>query len=117
MLKLTRRQRGQEGLAHGLLKAEKHVDDDFMLMRGTIFSRRILSKSSFSSEKVERTRRSSLRRYPYEETSHYGVCDTNDYDGIQEVVEQPDDEPLNLVMTDPYPFSSSIFHVCKLVKP
>jgi glucose-1-phosphate thymidylyltransferase len=36
---------------------------------------------------------------PYEEANRYGVCDTNDYDEIQEVVEKPDDLPLNLVIT------------------
>jgi dTDP-glucose pyrophosphorylase len=53
----------------------------------------------------------------WEEASRYGVCDTNDYGEIEEVVEKPDDPPSNLVMTAFYMFSPAIFHACKLVRP
>ena len=54
---------------------------------------------------------------PYEEASRYGVCDTNDYGEITEVVEKPDDPPTNLVMTGFYTFSPAIFHACHLTQP
>lgn len=45
------------------------------------------------------------------------MCDTSDYGEIQEVVEKPDDPPMNLVMTSFYTFLPVIFHPCKLVQP
>lgn len=46
-----------------------------------------------------------------------GVCDTNNYGKIVEVVEKPDDPPTNLVMTGFYTFWPAIFHACHLVQP
>jgi glucose-1-phosphate thymidylyltransferase len=58
-----------------------------------------------------------VEEVPWDETSRYGVCDTNDYGEITDVVEKPDDPPSNLVMTGFYTFSPAIFHACKLVQP
>ncbi len=71
--------------------------------------------SSDGSERSARTPRSSSR--PWEEASRYGVCDTNDYGEIVEVIEKPDDPPTNLVMTGFYTFTPAIFHACHLVQP
>ena len=54
---------------------------------------------------------------PYEVASRYGVCDTNKYGEITDVVEKPEDPPSNLVMTGFYTFSPAIFHACHLVQP
>jgi glucose-1-phosphate thymidylyltransferase len=51
------------------------------------------------------------------EASRYGVCDTNQYGEITDVVENPDDPPSNLVMTGFYTFSPAIFRSCHLVQP
>jgi len=53
----------------------------------------------------------------WEEASRYGVCDTNKYGEVTEVVEKPDDPPSNLVMTGFYTFTPAIFHTCHLVQP
>ena len=53
----------------------------------------------------------------HEEADRYGVCDTNSYGEIQEVVEKPDDPPSNVVMTGFYTFTPAIFHACHLVQP
>ena len=58
-----------------------------------------------------------VEQVSYEEASRYGVCDTNDYGEIVEVIEKPDDPPTNLVMTGFYTFTSAIFHACHLVQP
>ncbi|MCU4802063.1 sugar phosphate nucleotidyltransferase [Halobacteria archaeon HArc-gm2] len=58
-----------------------------------------------------------VEEVPLEEASSYGVCDTNNYGEIVDVVEKPDDPPSNLVMTGFYTFSPAIFHACHLVQP
>ena len=110
-------QREQNGLAHALLTVEEHVDDDFMLMLGDNVFRANLE------DVVNRQRESRadaaflVEEVPEEEAGRYGVCDTNDYGEIVEVVEKPDDPPTNLVMTGFYTFTPAIFHACHLVQP
>lgn len=110
-------QREQRGLAHALLTAEDHVDDDFMLLLGD---------NIFQANLQDVVRRHQERRVdaaflveevPYEEADRYGVCATNEYGEITEVVEKPDDPPSNLVMTGFYTFTPAIFHACNLVQP
>ncbi|WP_435196311.1 UTP--glucose-1-phosphate uridylyltransferase AglF [Natronomonas sp. EA1] len=110
-------QREALGLAHALLTVEEHIDDDFMLMLGdNIFQANL-------GDVVERQREDRadaaflVEQVPYEEASRYGVCDTNDYGEIVEVLEKPEDPPTNLVMTGFYTFSPAIFHACHLVQP
>jgi glucose-1-phosphate thymidylyltransferase len=110
-------QREQLGLAHALLQAEPHVDDDFVLMLGdNIFCanlgdviRRQQEDRADAAFLVEEVR--------MEEASRYGVCDTNEYGEIVELIEKPDDPPSNLVMTGFYSFTPAIFHACHLVQP
>jgi len=110
-------QREQLGLAHALLTVEENVDGDFMLMLGdNIFDANLQdvirrhqedrADAVFLTEKV-----------PWEEASRYGVCNTNAYGEITEVVEKPDEPESNLVMTGFYTFTPAIFHACKLVQP
>ena len=110
-------QREQQGLAHALLTVEEHVDDDFMLILGdNIFQANL--RDVVRRQRESRTDAAFLvEEVPYEEASRYGVCDTNDYGEIVEVVEKPDDPPTNLVMTGFYTFSPAIFHACHLVQP
>ena len=110
-------QREQNGLAHALLTAEEHVDDDFMLMLGdNVFEANL-------ADVVNRQRESRadaaflVEEVPYSEAVRYGVCDTNKFGEITEVVEKPDDPPSNLVMTGFYTFTPAIFHACHLVQP
>lgn len=58
-----------------------------------------------------------MEAVPWEEATRYGVCDTNDYGEIVEVIEKPDDPPTNLVMTGFYTFTPAIFHACQLIQP
>ena len=110
-------QREQRGLAHALLSAEEHIDEHFILMLGdNIFQANL--------EDVVRRQREGradaaflVEEVPREEASRYGVCDTNKYGEITDVVEKPDDPPSNLVMTGFYTFTPAIFHACHLVQP
>ncbi|ERG88259.1 MAG: dTDP-glucose pyrophosphorylase, partial [halophilic archaeon J07HX5] len=110
-------QRKQDGLAHALLTAESHVEDDFVLMLGDNVFRANLG------DVVNRQRESRadaaflVEEVPHEDASRYGVCDTNDYGEVIEVVEKPNDPPSNVVMTGCYSFTPKIFHACHLVQP
>jgi glucose-1-phosphate thymidylyltransferase len=110
-------QREQQGLAHALLTVEEHIDDEFMLMLGdNIFAANL-------ADVVRRQRESRadaaflVEEVDWDEASRYGVCDTNKYGEIVEVVEKPADPPSNLVMTGFYTFTPAIFHACHLVQP
>ncbi|EMA61302.1 UTP--glucose-1-phosphate uridylyltransferase [Halorubrum distributum JCM 13561] len=110
-------QREQKGLAHALLTVEEHIDDDFMLILGdNIFQANL--KDVVRRQREERADAAFLvEEVPWEEASRYGVCDTNQYGEITDVVEKPEDPPSNLVMTGFYTFSPAIFHACHLVQP
>jgi glucose-1-phosphate thymidylyltransferase len=110
-------QREPNGLAHALLTVEEHIDDDFILMLGdNIFDANLADVVNRQQE--DRADAAFLvEAVPYEEASRYGVCDTNEYGEIVEVIEKPDEPPTNLVMTGFYTFTPSIFHACHLVQP
>ena len=110
-------QREQSGLAHALLTVEEHIDDDFMLILGdNIFDANL--DDVVKRQKEDRADAAFLvEEVPYEEASRYGVCATNNYGEITDVVEKPEDPPSNLVMTGFYTFSPAIFHACHLVQP
>jgi glucose-1-phosphate thymidylyltransferase len=110
-------QREQDGLAHALLTAEEHVDDDFMLILGdNIFDANL--EDVVRRQREDRADAAFLvEEVPWEDASRYGVCDTNDYGEITDVVEKPEDPPSNLVMTGFYTFTPAIFHACHLVQP
>jgi glucose-1-phosphate thymidylyltransferase len=110
-------QREQKGLAHGLLTAEDHVDDDFMLMLGdNIFKANL--EDVVRRQREDRADAAFLvEEVDWEEASRYGVCDTNKYGEVTDVIEKPEDPPSNLVMTGFYTFTPAIFHACHLVQP
>jgi len=110
-------QREQQGLAHALLTVEEHISDDFMLMLGdNIFQANL--EDVVRRQREERADAAFLvEEVDWEEASRYGVCDTNKYGEITDVVEKPDDPPSNLVMTGFYTFTPAIFHACHLVQP
>jgi glucose-1-phosphate thymidylyltransferase long form len=110
-------QREQNGLAHALLTAEEHVDDDFMLMLGDNVFRANLGDVVRRHQEERADAAFLVEEVPIEEAGRYGVCDTNQYGEIVEVVEKPADPPSNLVMTGFYTFTPAIFHACHLVQP
>jgi len=110
-------QREQKGLAHALLKVEEYIDDDFMLMLGdNVFHANL--EDVVRRQQEERADAAFLvEEVDWEEASRYGVCDTNKYGEVTDVVEKPEDPSSNLVMTGFYTFSPAIFHACHLVQP
>jgi glucose-1-phosphate thymidylyltransferase len=110
-------QREQQGLAHALLTAEDHVEHEFMLMLGdNVFHANL--KDVVRRQQEDRADAAFLvEDVPKDEASRYGVCDTNDYGEIREVIEKPDEPPTTLVMTGFYTFTPAIFHACHLVQP
>ncbi|TYL39056.1 UTP--glucose-1-phosphate uridylyltransferase [Natronococcus pandeyae] len=110
-------QREQLGLAHAILQAEPHIDDDFVLMLGDNVFRGNLEDVINRQQEDRADAAFLVEEVPYEEASRYGVLDTNEYGEIVEVMEKPDDPPSNLVMTGFYTFTPAIFHACRLVQP
>jgi len=110
-------QREQKGLAHALLTVEEHIEDEFMLMLGdNVFAANLADVVARQHE--ERADAAFLvEPVPEEEAGRYGVCDTNDYGEITEVIEKPEEPPTNLVLTGFYTFTPAIFHACHLVQP
>jgi len=110
-------QRDQNGLAHALLSVKQHIEDDFMLMLGD----NILNANLEDVVRRQREDRADaaflVEEVPWEEASRYGVCDTNKYGEITDVIEKPEEPPSNLVMTGFYTFTPEIFHACHLVQP
>ncbi|MDQ2074233.1 UTP--glucose-1-phosphate uridylyltransferase AglF [Haloarcula sp. H-GB4] len=105
------------GLAHALLQAEPEIEDDFMLMLGDNVFRGNLS-TVVQRQREQRVDCAFLvEEVPEKEASRYGVCVTNKYGEITDVVEKPDNPPSNLVMTGFYTFSPAIFKACSLVQP
>lgn len=110
-------QREQKGLAHALLQAEPHINDDFVVMLGDNVFRANLEDVVRRQREDRADAALLVEEVPIEDASRYGVCDTNEYGEIERVVEKPDDPPSNLVITGFYTFTPSIFHACHLVQP
>jgi len=110
-------QREQNGLAHALLAAEEHIDDDFMLMLGDNVFRANLADVVDRQREDRADAAFLVEEVPLEEAGRYGVCVTNDYGEITDVIEKPEDPPSNLVMTGFYTFSPAILDACRLVQP
>jgi len=110
-------QREQKGLAHALLTVEEHIDDDFMLMLGDNIFQANLSDVVNRQQEDRADAAFLVEEVPWEEASRYGVCDTNKYGEITEVIEKPEDPPSNLVMTGRSSPGSTAGHACRLVQP
>ena len=110
-------QREQNGLAHALMTVEEHIDDDFVLMFGDNIFQANLEDVVRRQQEDRADAAFLVEEVDWEEASRYGVCDTNKYGKITDVVEKPNDPPSNLVMTGFYTFSPAIFHACDLVQP
>ena len=110
-------QREQLGLAHAILQAEPHVDEEFVLMLGDNVFRANLGDVINRQNEQRADAAFLVEEVPWEEASRYGVLDTNEYGEVIEVMEKPDDPPSNLVMTGFYTFTPAIFHACHLVQP
>jgi glucose-1-phosphate thymidylyltransferase len=105
------------GLADALLQAEPEIEDDFMVMLGDNVFRGNLETVVQRQQEQRVDCAFLVEEVPEDEASRYGVCVTNKYGEIIDVVEKPDDPPSNLVMTGFYTFSPAIFNACRLVQP
>ncbi|MBV0902749.1 UTP--glucose-1-phosphate uridylyltransferase AglF [Haloarcula salina] len=106
-----------DGLADALLQAESEIGDDFMLMLGDNVFRGNLDTVVQRQQEQRVDCAFLVEEVPESEASRYGVCVTNKYGEIVNVVEKPDDPPSNLVMTGFYTLSPAIFEACNLVQP
>ncbi|WP_323677104.1 UTP--glucose-1-phosphate uridylyltransferase AglF [Halorubellus sp. PRR65] len=106
-----------QGIADALLCAEPYVDGDFMLMLGDNVFQANLADVVNRHQESRADAAFLVEEVPWEDASRYGVCDTNKYGEITDVIEKPADPPSNLVMTGFYTFTPAIFDACRLVMP
>jgi glucose-1-phosphate thymidylyltransferase len=110
------RQAERRGLADALLRAEPHVEDEFVCLNGDNVARANLG------DVVERHRATGadatalVEDVTRERARETGVFERDD-DGVVGVVEKPDDPPSTLVARGFYAFSRRIFDACRLVTP
>lgn len=107
----------QRGLADAILAVEAHVDGDFMLMLGDNIFRANLTDVVRRHQEDRADAAFLVEKVPDEEAGRYGVCVTNEYGEITDIVEKPADPPSNLVTTGFYTFTPAIFDACRLVQP
>ena len=86
-------QRDQSGLAHALLTVEEYIDDDFMLMLGDNIFQANLADVVKRQEEDRADAAFLVEEVDWEDASRYGVCDTNKYGEITDVIEKQDDPP------------------------
>lgn len=107
----------RRGLAHALLTAEAHVDDDFLVMNGDnvygtdlsdllALAREQDADVAFLTETVSR-----------QEATTTGVCVTDEAGEVVGLAEKPDDPPSTLVPTGCYVLPPEAFPACHVVRP
>ena len=110
-------QENRLGLAHAILQAEPHIDDDFLVYNGDnviLDSLRPVVRTYEHSDAdavllVENATRETAR-----ET---GVVTTDDQGTVTALVEKPDDPPSTQITTGVYLLPHSIFEDCRSISP
>ncbi|NHN48694.1 sugar nucleotidyltransferase [Halostella sp. JP-L12] len=110
-------QREQRGLAHALLRAEPHVDDDFALMLGDNVFRADLTAAVDRHRDTGADATLLVEEVSEAEAGTTGVVETAPDGEVVSLVEKPDDPPSTLVQTGFFVFSPAVFHACHLVRP
>jgi len=106
----------QRGLADAVLRAEPHIEGDFVVLNGdniaranfeTVLDRHRATDSDVTAlvEEVSRERASE------------GAVLVTDGEATAGVVEKPTDPPSQMALRGFYAFSPVVFHACELVRP
>lgn len=105
------------GLAHALLAAESHVDEDFIVTYGDVIFRTNFAGclSHHQSRRPDATL--LVMDVPPKEAKLSGVCVTDENGKIEAVIEKPDDPPTTTALPGFYVFSQVIFPACRIVTP
>jgi len=105
------------GLADAVLRAEPHVDGDFVLLNGdNVFD-------AAPASLLERHRATDadatllVDEVTTDEAAATGVLRFDDDGALDGVVEKPVDPPSTRVTRGCYVFSPAVFHACHLVRP
>lgn len=111
-------QRERKGLAHALLQADPHVEDDFLLVNGD----NVFDANANLGDVVARHRETGAaatalaERVSEADARETGVFEV-DEGRVVGMVEKPDDPPSRLVSAGCYAFSPAVFEACRLVRP
>jgi glucose-1-phosphate thymidylyltransferase len=109
-------QDSRDGLADALLRAEPHLDGDFLLLNGDNVLRANASavvERHFDSDADATT----LVEEVSDRRARKGAVFETEGERITGLVEKPDDPPSNLVPRGFYAFSPKILPACELVTP
>lgn len=110
-------QRERLGLAHALLQAEPHVDDDFVLLNGDNVFRANLAAALDRHRETGATVTLLVETVTPEAARETGVLSIDEDGEVSGLVEKPSEPPSTLVTTGFFVFSPVIFHACHLVQP
>ena len=110
------RQHERRGLAHALLQAAPHVEDDFLLVNGDNVHRANLGRVAARHRETGADATVLVEKVSRERASQGGVVRVEDGDVVG-LVEKPDDPPSRLANRGFYAFSPRIFEACRLVTP
>lgn len=103
------------GLGDALLKAEAHVDDDFVVMNGDNVFEPCASVQEVVRPSMDAV--VAVEKVSYETASSTGVLEFDSSGEINGLVEKPGDPPSCVVVTGLYYFSQKVFEALSEVKP
>lgn len=110
------RQDKRRGLADALLRAEPHVEGEFLCLNGDNVCRANLDAVVDRHRETGADATSLVDGVSRERAAEGGVFEF-DGDDVVGLVEKPDDPPSTLVPRGFYAFSERIFDACRLVTP
>ena len=109
-------QRERRGLGHAVLRAEPHVDGQFVVLNGdNVFDGSI--RPAIECARQEGTDAAVLvEDATREEATRTGVVETAE-GRVTGIVEKPDEPPSRLVTTGCYALPEEVFDACRLLRP
>lgn len=110
-------QRERLGLAHALLQAEPHIDDDFVLLNGDNVFRANLAEALDRHHESGATVTLLVETVTPAAARETGVLSIDEDGEVTGLVEKPAEPPSTLVTTGFFVFDPVIFHACHLVQP
>jgi dTDP-glucose pyrophosphorylase len=104
----------RRGLAHAVLQAEPHVDEEFVVLNGDNVVRANLDDVLVRHRETDADVTALVERV---DNPGKGAVFERDGDQITGIVEKPEEPPSPLVPRGFYAFSPAVFDACRLVTP
>ena len=110
-------QENRLGLAHAILQAEPHINDEFLVYNGDNVIQGTLQPVVDAYGRSDADAVLLVEDATRETASETGVVTTDDRGTVTGLVEKPDDPPSTLVTTGVYLLPRSIFEDCRAIAP